>query len=118
MARTSRFTVKQMSDALTATKGLVHITAKQLQCDPQTVYNYINKYDEVRRALTNAREQMIDVAELRFFEAINNREPWAIAMMLKTRGKHRGYIESKEFVLKQKEARQQIAEDLGIYLVD
>lgn len=93
---TPKYTIEKMSAALTDAKGLVHVTAQRLGCTPQTVYNYIKKHETVRIALENAREYMVDAAELKFFDAINRGESWAIAMMLKTRGRNRGYIERQE----------------------
>ena len=43
-----------------------------------------------------AREELVDIAEIRLRVAINNGEPWAIALVLKTMGKNRGYTERHE----------------------
>ena len=96
MGSKQRFTADQVARALTLNHGLVHITAKQLQCDPQTVYNYMKRYATVQAACDNARESMVDTAESKFYDAIQNGEAWALAMMLKTKGKDRGYVEKRE----------------------
>ena len=92
----SKFTVQQVSDALTQTKGMVYLAAKRLGCTPQTIYNYLKRHPTLEQLHKDLSEEMVDVAELRFFRAIQQGEPWAIAMMLKTKGKKRGYVEKSE----------------------
>jgi len=81
---------------LMATHGLVHPAAKLLKCSPQTIYNWRDRDDDVRLAIENARDFIVDVAEKSLLKAVESGEPWAVALALKTIGKHRGYTERQE----------------------
>lgn len=91
-----KYTAQQVADALLAAKGLVTVAARTLHCDPKTVDNYAKRYVMVREAKQQAREGILDMTEARLFQAIDKGEPWAIAMMLRTLGKDRGYVERTE----------------------
>jgi hypothetical protein len=84
--------------ALHANKGMVTLTADMLQCNPQTIYNWIKKSPDVRAVIDAEREKVIDVAEIALMGAIQRKEGWAIAFALKTIGKRRGYVERTEQV--------------------
>jgi len=43
---------------------------------------------------------LLDATEEKLVAAIDNGEPWAIALVLKTLGKERGYVERQETVNK------------------
>lgn len=88
-----KYTNKQISEALTATKGLVYAAASRIGCTPQTIYNRMRRSKEIRDVVENGRGQVLDMAEAKLFEAIHNGESWAIAFALKTIGKNRGYFE-------------------------
>jgi hypothetical protein len=75
---------------------MVYLAAKLLKCDPDTVMNYCRRYPSVEAAKMAARGEMLDTAELKLFQAVQNGEAWAIAFCLKTVGRSRGYIEKQE----------------------
>lgn len=85
-----------MIDAITKSRGMVTIAADLLKCSPQTIYNYMERYPDVKAARENARERMLDTAELNLYQAINKGDMTAIIFYLKTQGKRRGYIERQE----------------------
>src|SRR5262245_1494375 len=91
-----RYTAAQVAQALTLTKGLVYLAAKRLKCEPQTVYNYCERYPSVQAARDAQRGQMVDLAEQKLWESIQNGEAWGITLCLKTLGKDRGYVERQE----------------------
>src|SRR5919199_4109249 len=91
-----KYTPEQIITALQRTKGMITVAANDLQCSPQTVRNYIERYEEVRAVLEDERERMTDITELALFNAIMNGQPWAISLYLKTQGKSRGYVERSE----------------------
>lgn len=94
--RAQRYTPEQVADALTRSKGLITVAARSLGCDPMTVRNYMKRYVSVQRAKDEARTGIVDLAEVRFFQAIDDGQPWAVSMALKTLGKDRGYVERSE----------------------
>ena len=97
MANKPRYTAQQVIAALQQTRGMVYLAAKQLRCDPDTIQNYCKRYPTVAAAKEAARGELLDVAELKLWQAVNNGESWAIAFCLKTIGKTRGYVERQEF---------------------
>ena len=92
-----RYTAAQVIHALDINKGMVYLAAKSLGCSHVTVYNYAKRYPTVQRAIDANRGYVIDVAELKLYDAILAGEHWAVAFTLKTIGKHRGYVERQEF---------------------
>jgi hypothetical protein len=91
-----RFTPAQVASVLVATKGLTFLAAKRLKCDPSTIDNYCKRYPSVQAVKDAQRGQMIDLAEQKLFESIQQGEAWGITLCLKTIGKHRGYVERQE----------------------
>ena len=95
MAR-RRYSIATMIAAIRAEHGMVTRVADHLGCDPDTVRNYARDYPAISEALAEERERMTDLAECAMHKAISNGEPWAVALYLKTQGKHRGYVERQE----------------------
>jgi hypothetical protein len=82
--------------ALQAANGLVSIAAKNIPCSPQTIYSRAKKVQAVQQTITDAREELVDRAELALRCAVMDKEAWAVALVLKTLGKNRGYVERQE----------------------
>ena len=93
MGARRKFKPKYVANALKANMGMVYITARKIGCSHQMIYNYIDEFEECRQAYEEQSGTMVDTAELKFFEAIKNGEPWAINKMLSTKGRTRGYGE-------------------------
>jgi len=94
--RKRRYTVDQLIAVLKASGGKIASAARSLGCDRTVIYRYKEKYPQIDEVLTEAREYQLDVTELKLFEAIDQGEPWAITLYLKTQGKARGYSERVE----------------------
>jgi hypothetical protein len=60
------------------------------------IYDYVNKYDDVREVKEFYTEELNDIAELKLRQAVQKGEPWSIKYQLSTQGKKRGYIERQE----------------------
>ena len=90
------YTTEQIISALEATNGLIALAAQRLGCSPQTIYNRANKSKRLKDIIFEKRDNLVDHAELALRAAVLNKEPWAIAMVLKTLGKSRGYVERQE----------------------
>lgn len=91
-----KFTPQQVAEALRASKGMVYVAARTLGCSANTIYNYIERYKAVKEVMKQERGVMVDTAELALWTALQNKEAWAISLVLKTLGKDRGYIERQE----------------------
>jgi hypothetical protein len=91
-----QFTVDEVAAALEKSHGLVSFAARLLGCNRSTVYEYLKRYPYLKEIIHDAGEALVDKAELGIEKAIDNGEPWAIALVLKTKGKARGYVERVE----------------------
>jgi alanine-alpha-ketoisovalerate/valine-pyruvate aminotransferase len=91
-----KFTNQQIIDAVNSVNGMVYLAARKLGCNPQTIYNRMAKSTAIREAVDNARGELIDISEQKLRAAVMNGEPWSVAMVLKTIGKSRGYVERQE----------------------
>ena len=76
---------------LTESHGLVAPAARKLKVTRQAVYRMAKKHPTVQEAMTDAREELIDLAEVRLFEAVNKGSLPAVFFALRTIGKDRGY---------------------------
>ena len=90
------FSATQMIAALKKTKGMVYLAADSLGCHPKTVYNYITRYPSVKEVFEDESGRVLDVGEMKLYEHVLNGEAWAVCFLLKTKGKHRGYVERTE----------------------
>jgi hypothetical protein len=90
----SKYTLSQVIDALRTHHGLLALAADELGCSRQTLYNYAERYPLVATVLADERERLVDVAESGLYYHLLERAPWAIAFVLKSLGRGRGYGES------------------------
>jgi hypothetical protein len=86
----------EIIQALQRTNGLVSLAAREIRATPQMIYKRIRISAAVKLAVDEARESMIDLAELKLRQAVMNGEPYAVSLVLKTIGKNRGYVERQE----------------------
>ena len=96
MAGKPKYKVGQVAAAIKAANGLLAAAAHILGCDRSSVYVYVKKHPTLAAAMNECRAVCIDRAELKLMKAVEKGEPWAIAMVLKTIGKERGYVERQE----------------------
>ncbi len=97
-------TVENIVAALAETNGLVSLAARRLGCSPQNIYSRARKSPAIREAIASAREELVDLAELALRAAVMERQPWAVALVLKTLGRDRGYSERQEVAVTSAEA--------------
>lgn len=79
--------------ALTAERGLIYRAARALKCSPDTIYRRAQDDPRVKATIEHCRGELVDTAEARLGDAVDSGEPWAVALVLKTLGRVRGYIE-------------------------
>lgn len=82
--------------ALNHRKGLVYLAAKDLGCLPETITKRAKQEPAIMAALKQQRGEFVDIAERTLMNAVLREEPWAVALVLKTLGKKRGYVERIE----------------------
>ena len=87
---------KDIIEALHKTRGKIYLAADELGCHYGTIYYHMQKNPEIKKVCDGYRQKMVDRAEKALEECIDERQPWAIALALKTQGKNRGYVERQE----------------------
>jgi hypothetical protein len=91
--KTTRFSNAEIASAITDSHGILSVAAKKLKCSRQTIYNHLKKSKRLQAIYDNENEAMIDFAEMKLFENIQAGKEASIFFYLKTKAKHRGYIE-------------------------
>ena len=96
MARKKEFTPEQIIEALQKANGIQAAAAVALKTSRKTIQNYIKDNPEVADAYEQVNESTIDKVENKLLEQINSGNITAIIFYLKTKAKHRGYVERQE----------------------
>lgn len=86
-----RHTEAEVLEALRAARGLLTLAAKKLEMTREGLRLYLGRHPDVAATIPEARESIIDVAEGQLFLAVERGQPWAIAMVLKSLGRGRGW---------------------------
>lgn len=92
----NKFSNEDIIKALIEVNGLVSLAAKNLNCTAKTIYTRAKSTPAVQQAIDDCRDNLVDHAEQALRAAVADREPWAVALVLKTLGKKRGYVERQE----------------------
>jgi len=95
MKRKMQYTKAQFEKAIEGSGGIITQIAKKVGCARQTAYNCIEKF-ELQNAVKAEAETILDLAETKLVQNINNNDNTAIIFYLKTKGKNRGYVERQE----------------------
>lgn len=94
MAR--RLTKADIIKALAASNGVIGDAARRLGCSRQAIYKRVQSDPELERALGEARERVIDLAESKLLELVERGNITAVTFVLRTLGRSRGYAERIE----------------------
>lgn len=92
----AEYSTERIIQALRDTNGLVSLAARKLGCTTQTIYTRAKKVAAVQQTIDDSRAELVDHAELALRAAILDKQPWAVALVLKTLGRERGYVERQE----------------------
>ena len=87
-------TEDQIAEALRLFKGMPTKAAEFLRCNPSNLYYRIKRSPYLQEIIHECKEGLLDEAELKLHELIQDRHFNAIWKYLTTHGKHRGYIEN------------------------
>jgi len=100
---------EEIEEKLYKCLGNISMTARTVDMSRQWLKERIDRSPRLTFVLKDAREAIIDIAEIKLVSAIESGEPWAVAMVLKTIGKSRGYSEKIE---------QEITGSVGVTIID
>lgn len=92
---------KAFLQALEKNLGIVTQTAKAVGIHRSTYYDWIQTDPEFRDAAEEIQEVALDFVEGKLLKRINDESDTAILFYLKTKGKHRGYVERTEVMNKE-----------------
>lgn len=79
--------------------GIVSVIANKLGCERKTVYQWLERDEDVKAAFISERETLVDLGESKLVSRINAGSESMIALVLKTLGKQRGYVEGTPKVI-------------------
>lgn len=98
MATTNKIQQKKnaLIEALTQTLGVVTSACKIAGIDRTMFYDYYNSDEKFAQKVRDIQEVAVDFAESKLYEQIKDNNTTATIFYLKTRGKHRGYVERQE----------------------
>ena len=91
-----RYTAAQFITAIPGTGGIITSIAKKIGCEWHTAKRYITKYPTIAQAYNDEANAVLDMAEVEMIKAMKDGELSALKFYLKTKGKHRGYVERQE----------------------
>lgn len=96
MANENRHTIEGVCTAIRQARGMKTIAAQILGVNRSTIHRYVDRYPEVAQAVEDAKSLTLDLAENKLYERMMAGDSWAVCFLLKTQGKHRGYVERQE----------------------
>lgn len=74
----------------------ISATCTALDITRKTFYEWREKYPKLNEALKETEESLIDFAESKLYSHIQEGDITSLIFFLKTKGKHRGYVEKIE----------------------
>jgi len=89
-------TAARIIKALQESNGLLTIAAKKAGIGYTTVCRYAHDFPSVHQAVFEAKERMLDFAEGKLYQKINDGYNTSISFYLKAQGKARGYRERQD----------------------
>lgn len=95
-SRGRHYKTKEIADALTKAYGIITAAAQILGCNQNTIHEHIKKTPSLTAVRDLARDRIVDLAEIKLFQAVDRGEQWAIREILHGPGKSRGYVTNAE----------------------
>lgn len=88
---------REMLKALKQTLGVVSPACDLVGISRNTHYTWIKTDEDYKREVDDLLDFQLDFVESKLFENINSGDTGSTIFYLKTKGKHRGYIEKMEY---------------------
>ena len=87
---------QDLLDAIAGSGAVMSTIAKRLDCSWNTAQKWCQKYAATRIALDDEGQRILDMAESKLYESIQNGNTQDAKWLLKTKGRARGFIERSE----------------------
>lgn len=110
-AAITKLTNEEIIASIRRCRGLYYLAAEHLGVTKSALAYRITNDPELEAVAKDQRGKMLDKAETKLMEAVDNGEQWAIQLMLKTLGRDRGYVERQE-VHSVNQVRLQVVEEI------
>lgn len=94
--RNKKIPFKTIAEAYRSSMGIMSVACRQLGIDVNTFKAWKKDYPELNDLIEEVEESNLDFAESKLFNLIQEENLTAIIFYLKSKGKHRGYIERTE----------------------
>lgn len=104
---------KLILEALEKSMGIITTACKEVGISRQYFYELYNKDSKFAEAVDALDNYVIDFAESKLHQKINEGDTTAIIFYLKTKGKKRGYIERPEISVEAQNIQINIIEKSG-----
>lgn len=92
MAKDKKTFLKHFKDG----KAIISYACDMTGISRQTYYNWYKSDPKFKTACDDIQEGVVDIVESKLLSKINDEDTTAIIFYLKTKGKHRGYVERVE----------------------
>jgi len=86
----------QVLKAIKGSGAVMSTIAKRLDCAWYTARKYVNEWEATRQAYEDEEQMILDLAESKIYESINNGNTQDAKWLLATKGKKRGFTEKQE----------------------
>ena len=96
MSNKSKHNKKQLIEAMEKSLGVVTMACKMVGVSRKTYYEYYNTDDDFKKEIDDISNIALDFVESQLHKSIKKGSDTAAIFYLKTKGKHRGYIERRE----------------------
>ena len=108
MVRDTQDSKKKMLEALEFNLGIVSTSCAVADVSRATLYRWLKEDEDYKAYVQNIHEAAIDFVESKLYEKIKDKDTASIIFYLKSKAKHRGYVErqqievgeTKEFTVK------------------
>lgn len=108
MVRDTQDSKKKMLEALEYNLGIVSTSCVNADVSRATHYRWLTEDEEYKAYVKEIQEAAIDFVESKLYEKIKDKDTASIIFYLKSKAKHRGYVErqqievgeTKEFTVK------------------
>ena len=84
----------RIARAIPGSAGIIAEIARRAHCTRNTISSHLKKNPDLQRLYNDEVESLLDLAECKMIEAIQNGDAIMIRWYLSTKGKHRGYTEA------------------------
>jgi transposase-like protein len=92
--------IELLRRVLPENNGNFSAIARSFGVSRQSVWDFVRRYPELEQLANDSRETLVDEAEDKLLAAVRKGAPWAISLVLTTRGRKRGYVKEADVNIK------------------